>query len=246
MELFVIAGHGAGDPGAVGNGFEEAELVRALATRIKQLGGDSVGLGDFGRNYYADGGLNTLNVPSGCKVIELHLDSAGAGARGGHVVIKGGLSADAFDDALADFIGSFFPGRAQLIQGRGDLANVNIAANRGIDFRLLEVCFISDSGDVTKLVNNMDEVAAGILAAAGIEVDMATPIEIWGYKNESMNGDADAYRLLTNAAREISRTDDPSGRGQNLTTHEHVKWMAAKQASMDAKLDAIIAALEKK
>lgn len=32
--IFVIAGHGAGDPGACGNGYQEAERVRALAARI--------------------------------------------------------------------------------------------------------------------------------------------------------------------------------------------------------------------
>lgn len=44
---------------------------------------------------------------------------------------------------------------------------------------------------------------------------------------------------------ELTRTDDPSGRGMECTTHEHVKWIAAKQAEMDAKLDAITTALEK-
>lgn len=41
-KLFVIAGHGAGDPGACGNGYSEAERVRALAQRIKTLGGNNV------------------------------------------------------------------------------------------------------------------------------------------------------------------------------------------------------------
>ena len=45
-KLFVIAGHGAGDPGACGNGYQEAERVRALAKRIKEFGGNSVMLGD--------------------------------------------------------------------------------------------------------------------------------------------------------------------------------------------------------
>lgn len=31
---------------------------------------------------------------------------------------------------------------------------------------------------------------------------------------------------------EVMRTDDPSGRGIKMTTHEHVKWMAAKQAEI--------------
>lgn len=31
---------------------------------------------------------------------------------------------------------------------------------------------------------------------------------------------------------EVTRKDDPSGRGVKMTTHEHVKWMAAKQAEI--------------
>ena len=46
------------------------------------------------------------------------------------------------------------------------------------------------------------------------------------------------------ARRQLTRTDDCSGRGMELNTHDHVKWLAAKQAEMDAKLDAIIEALD--
>lgn len=42
--LFLIAGHGAGDSGAVGYGYTEAERVRALARRIVALGGSNVTL----------------------------------------------------------------------------------------------------------------------------------------------------------------------------------------------------------
>ena len=83
--IFVIPGHGAGDSGAVGNGYQEQERVRALATRIKALGGDSVTLADFSRNYYADNGISSLSIPSDTQIIELHMDSATASARGGHV-----------------------------------------------------------------------------------------------------------------------------------------------------------------
>lgn len=31
---------------------------------------------------------------------------------------------------------------------------------------------------------------------------------------------------------EVTRTDDPSGRGVSMTTHEHLKWMAGKQAEI--------------
>ena len=56
MRLWVCCGHGAGDSGAVGHGYAEAERVRALGTRIKELGGDGVVLMDQRRNWYADHG----------------------------------------------------------------------------------------------------------------------------------------------------------------------------------------------
>ena len=44
--VFLICGHGAGDSGAVGNGYQEQERVRTLGARIKALGGDYVTLAD--------------------------------------------------------------------------------------------------------------------------------------------------------------------------------------------------------
>ena len=73
--LFLIAGHGAGDPGAVGNGYQEAERVRALANRIKELGGNDVTLGDTSRNWYADKGISSLSIPKDYQIVELHMDS---------------------------------------------------------------------------------------------------------------------------------------------------------------------------
>ena len=37
--LYIIAGHGAGDSGACGHGFTEAERVRALAYEMAKLPG---------------------------------------------------------------------------------------------------------------------------------------------------------------------------------------------------------------
>lgn len=166
--LFVIAGHGAGDPGACGNGFSEAERVRALATRIKALGGENVTLGDFNRDYYADGGISSLNIPKDWEIAELHMDSAAEGAKGGHVIVKSGFTPDKYDNALASFIGSILPGRANLIVGRSDLANPNRAAARGYSYRLVEVGFITNAGDVSIFNNRMDDIARGILNAFGI------------------------------------------------------------------------------
>lgn len=163
--IFVIAGHGAGDPGACGNGYQEAERVRALAARIAAYGGSNVTVGDTGRNWYADNGISSLSIPKDWQIIELHMDSAAASARGGHVIIKSGFSADAYDNALANLVGSILPGRSQLIVGRSDLANPKRAAAKGYGYRLVEFGFISNATDVQIFNSRMDDLAKGIVEA---------------------------------------------------------------------------------
>ena len=166
--IFVIAGHGAGDPGASGNGYTEAERVRALAAKIKAYGGDAVTVGDTSRNWYADNGISTLSISKSWQIIELHMDSASASARGGHVIINSGFEPDKYDTALAAFISGILPGRAQTIVKRNDLANPKRAAAKGYPYRLLECGFISNTQDVKIFNGKTDEIAKGILNVFGI------------------------------------------------------------------------------
>lgn len=177
-KLYIIPGHGAGDPGACGNGYEEAERVRSLAQKIKDFGGDNVILGDFSLNSYRSNTIGKGLVPKGCLILELHMDSsASTSARGGHVIISSKFKADKYDEALAKMISEMFPGRSKTISGRSDLANVNRAATAGYNYRLMECCFISNTDDVAKFNSNMDELAKKILGCFEIttEIPAVTP-----------------------------------------------------------------------
>lgn len=176
-KVFIICGHGAGDSGAVGGGYTEANLVRQLAARMKALGGSDVEVGDTSVNWYASNYIGRGRCPKGVPVIELHMDSASASAKGGHVIIKAGLAADQYDSALASFIKSFFPGRSQSIVGRSDLANPNRAQSMGVNYRLVECGFISNDGDRTKFINQMDDLARGLLSAFGVKTGQTQPTE---------------------------------------------------------------------
>ena len=166
--LYVIAGHGAGDPGACANGYQEAERVRALAAKIKAYGGSNVTVGDTSRDWYADNGISSLNISKDTQIIELHMDSAVASARGGHVIIKSGYNPDKYDTALANYISSVLPGRSQTIVKRSDLANPKRAAAKGYPYRLLECGFISNAADVQIFNSKIDDIAKGILSAFDI------------------------------------------------------------------------------
>lgn len=160
--LFVICGHGAGDPGADGGGYTEAERVRTLGRRIKALGGDAVELGDTSRNWYRDGGLNSLKTDK--PVVELHMDASGVpGAHGAHVIIKQGFEADEYDRALADRLSAMMPGRAEKIVHHSELANVNRAARRGINYRMVENGFIDSAVDLAYFNSHVDDIARAYL-----------------------------------------------------------------------------------
>lgn len=177
VNLFVIAGHGAGDSGACGNGYQEAERVRALAQRIKDFGGDNVTLADPSLNSYKSNIIGKGLVPKEDLILELHLDSSVfSSAKGGHIIINKKFKADKYDEALANMISGMFPGRSDKIKGRNDLANVNRAATKGYNYRLMECCFISNAEDIKKFNANIDELAKNILACFDIEVK-ETPIE---------------------------------------------------------------------
>lgn len=167
--IYVIPGHGAGDSGACGNGYQEAERVRALATRIKHFGGDNVLLGDFSLNSYKANTIGKGVIPKDCVILELHLDSStSTTAKGGHVIIHRDFKADAYDEKLAKMISEMFPGRSKTISGRADLANVKRARTAGYNYRLLECCFISNAEDIQKFNSHMDELAKNILGCFDI------------------------------------------------------------------------------
>lgn len=171
-KLFVICGHGAGDPGADGGGYTEAERVRALAARIKALGGSEVELGDTSRNWYRDGGINRLETSA--PVVELHMDASGVpGAHGAHVIIKSGFAADEYDRALADRLSAMMPGRAEKIVHHSELANVNRAARRGINYRLVENGFIDSDVDLAYFNEHVDDIARVYLEVFGITASSA-------------------------------------------------------------------------
>ena len=174
-KLFVISGHGAGDNGACGNGYQEAERVRALAQKIKDFGGDNVTLADFSLNSYKSNIIGKGLVPKDSIILELHLDSSPfKTAKGGHVIIHKKFKADNYDNALAKMISGMFPGRSQTIVGRTDLANVNRAAKMGYNYRLMECCFISNAEDIKKFNANIDDLARKILAC--FEINTVAPV----------------------------------------------------------------------
>lgn len=204
MTLYLISGHGAGDPGAGGNGYHEADVVRQISSRLKALGGSQVVELDKSIDWYKSGRVNSdlKRMVGNNPVLEIHLDSAGADARGGHVIIKEGYKADTYDTNLSNFLKSFFPGRSSVIVARSNLANVNRAAANNINYRLMECCFITNSADMQKLMSQMDAFCKGVLNAFGISTGgntVGTWVKNdkgWWWKNPDGTWPANAWKKV--------------------------------------------------
>ncbi|WP_293814204.1 N-acetylmuramoyl-L-alanine amidase [uncultured Parolsenella sp.] len=215
-KLFVICGHGAGDPGADGGGYTEAERVRALAARIKALGGSEVELGDTSRNWYRDGGISRLETTA--PVVELHMDASGVpGAHGAHVIVKKGFEPDEYDRALADKLAAFMPGRAEKIVHHSELANVNRAARRGINYRLVENGFIDSEEDREKFNGHLDELARIYLEVFGITASSATSEPEAGASGSGSTGfEGGTYRCTVDT---LNVRDEPGLSGSVVASY---------------------------
>lgn len=203
MKLFVICGHGAGDPGACANGYEEAERVRVLGKKIKELGGSNVTLGDVNRDYYADNGISSLNLSKDYQIIELHMDRATASARGAHIIIWHEFKPDDYDNALASFLCGLFPGRSTKIAKRSDLANPARAAAKGYGYRLAECGFISSKEDLEIFNNNIEKIAKGILEAFGISASGASSSNKPSAGKPSSGNSSSSKKSISQVAKEV-------------------------------------------
>lgn len=175
IHMFVM-GHGAGDPGAIGAGTNEAtftrnELMPYLQKYAKKLKYSEIVFYDPSHDMYQDTkkkkGAHTVSGDL-ASVTEIHLDSGPTGATGGHVIVNKTNGVNKENLALAQTIkqyNSMWSG-VSLTKGlsiRNDLLNLNTFEKRNIPYRLIELGFISNSNDVAKLRKNKDALAKSII-----------------------------------------------------------------------------------
>lgn len=182
-KILIVSGHGGSDPGAVGNGTNERDFIREyigpnIQKYLKQAGHtvDLYGGSKQSQNLYADTaygqrignhknyGMYWVKRQKYDVVVELHLDAASPSASGGHVIISDRHSADQIDknidQVLKDTVGTIRP-----IDKRGNLLNANVAANLNMNYRLVELGFITNKGDMDYLKKNYDDFSKALAGA---------------------------------------------------------------------------------
>lgn len=185
--ILLIAGHGSGDPGATGyiSKGEHRYMKENFFPAMKKFlpkGSDIVFFGDY--NVYMRGNIVSLAKSYGSDtiVVEMHYDALkmDSGASGGHVIVHSDFVPDSIDlairDAIQKNVGVRYNHKGHTgISGRANLANVNRAANGGINYRLVELGFCTDKGDVDVMLNKTEQYAKEFVEALLGKTNTAKP-----------------------------------------------------------------------
>lgn len=168
MKILIIAGHGAGDTGAVGCGYEEADLTRKAANILEgKLDAYDVKVTRYpsARDCYQDNkrGVMQTSFSSYGLIIEIHFNSYNGDAHGCEVLYRPARMrnlAAKVSRAIAEE-GFFDRGAKQ----RTDLMNMNTCYRNGVPYILIETCFIDNKADMTRYAKEIYEVWGNVAEA---------------------------------------------------------------------------------
>lgn len=190
--ILLIAGHGAGDPGATGNGYKEADLTRELVKLIqKRLAKFAcVTFLPMERNWYQHICENGAyyDFRGFDYVLEVHFnahkpDTVGNGKNKGTeiYVTMSEKSVTVEENILRRIVSLGFTNRGVKRKNYGLISYIK---KQGTSAALLEVCFIDDIDDIklyqAKKAEYADAVALGIAEGFGLseEADELTKADV--------------------------------------------------------------------
>ena len=171
MNILLVAGHGAGDPGAIGNGYKEADLVRELIPKIKKTLDiyANVAVFDTSKNMYRylKSG-NSFDFSVYDYVLEVHFNAGisessknDGKTTGTEILVHTDKSVVSVESEIVKNIaGLGLKNRG--VKRRNNLQNMNIINRKGISYALLETCFIDDNDDIRLYDSKKDAVALAI------------------------------------------------------------------------------------
>lgn len=182
MNLLLIAGHGAGDPGAVSGSRKEADETRKVVSALSSALTGYCGVKQYptGRNAYTDyqsGSLGaTANFPAHDVVLEVHFNAVSKSASDGKT--KGVECYVPTTETRATLANSICRNIAAVgLTNRGvkkyNWAVISAAKRAGVLAMLLEVCFIDDPDDMLvyteKFQSIVNAIASAVIGAYGLK-----------------------------------------------------------------------------
>ena len=177
MRILLIAGHGDGDPGAIGNGYREADLTREVVRRLKPLIPCTFDIADTSRNWFEWLGTHSYDFTKYDYVLEIHFNSGGG--YGTEIFVTTSEKSTAVESAVLNELAS--AGLRNRGLKRKNFRVISRVAAQDVSAALLEVCFIDSASDMTlwmlKSGDLIKAIADGIIKGFrlnGVYDDMTT------------------------------------------------------------------------
>jgi len=186
MRILLIAGHGAGDPGAVALGLQEQNLTRELVKLINKKLSQyaTVDVFDTSKNMYKylKAG-NKFNFKNYNYAVEIHFNAFNKKSNGTEVLVHTTEKGISVEQKIVDNIAKLgFNNRG--VKRRSDLLVMNTCKkSQGVSYALIETCFIDNLDDINTYLPSKDMVASaiarGIVDGFGLHkiIDNTNPIE---------------------------------------------------------------------
>ena len=171
MKILLIAGHGDGDSGAIGNGYEEANLTREFAELLcgKLESVCEVELADIKRNWFNYLENNNYVFSQYNYVLEIHFNAGGG--TGTEIYVTTSEERITVEEAMLKNICNSVKYYNRGVK-RKNFRVISKVKSQGVSSALLEVCFIDNCTDVEtyQRCKNViaDSVVSGIVEGFGL------------------------------------------------------------------------------
>lgn len=185
MKILLIAGHGQGDPGAVGNGYKEADVTRELASMVESILKDYADITVFDKTknmykYLKNDGM--FNFAPYSYIFEIHFNAGGG--QGTEILVHENQKGVSVEETILKNIAALgFKNRG--VKRRNNLYNMNVMQKKNKEYALLETCFIDSTSDMAIWKNKAYEIALavanGIISGFGLKkqnTEITTPNDI--------------------------------------------------------------------
>ena len=208
----VIAGHGKQpsgriDYGAEGNGYKENNLTKELCILMDAYAGEEMSfITDHDVYGYREMGIHT----GWDSITEIHFNAFNTASYGCEVLIHADFEPDAMDKKLLAVLDTYFVSRGfkkRSVALGNRLENMEVCKTKGFNYRLIEVCFIDNGGDIALYQANKKAIAKGLVEAITGNAVVVAPepvptsdvlykVQVGAYKTKT-NADKMATKLKT-------------------------------------------------
>lgn len=220
MKILLIAGHGAGDSGALGNGYREAdctrETVKLLKEELLKYEDVAVNTYDTSRNAFYDAQNGEFNIGKYDYVIEMHFNASdNSSAHGTECFVTHEENGIDVEKRIMKNLSKFYTLRDNdnVFDGvkRTNFLVITQVKNKGMSGVLIELCFITNENDMKIYSANKKElakliadgVASGFKLEKKVEKVKNTNIAVVKYMAEDKN----EYYLNVYKTDKLEKTD---------------------------------------